>query len=142
MSMQLVLLCVLSVYFSSINGSFISKAWANAQKMTVFEQEVEDVNAVHKIDNHLARRLIVMPLTEEFNPNQASEMRDKIEYGDKCSLPASLGTLIFGKPYEVPWIFEMKPVGRVMTLGESIAQENTMIKKNMEHSDSESFSDE
>ena len=69
-------------------------------------------------------------------------MRDKIEYGDKCSLPASLGTLIFGKPYEVPWIFEMKPVGRVMTLGESIAQENTMIKKNMEHSDSESFSDE
>ena len=64
MSMQLVLLCVLSVYFSSINGSFISRAWANAQKMTVFEQEVEDVNAVHKIDNHLARRLIVMPLTE------------------------------------------------------------------------------
>ena len=97
--------------------------------MTVFEQEVEDVNAVHKIDNHLARRLIVMPLTEEFNPNQASEMRDKIEFGDKCSLPASLGTLIFGKPYEVPWIFEMKPVGRTTTLGESIAQENTMIEK-------------
>lgn len=141
MWVQLMLLCMISVYLALIEGSFISKAWANAQKMTVFEQEVEDVNSVHKIDNHLARRLIVMPLTEEFNPNQASEMRDKIEFGDKCSLPASLGTLIFGKPYEVPWLFEMKPVGRVRTLGESMTKENTIIEEDEGNTDADSNSD-
>ncbi len=72
--------------------------------------EVEDINSVHKIDNHLVRRLIVMPLTDDFNPSQASEMYGKIQHGDKCSLPGTIGRLIFEKPYEVPWLFEMKPV--------------------------------
>jgi hypothetical protein len=76
----------------------------------MFEQELEDVNAVHKIDNHLVRRLIVMPLTDAFNPNQASGMHGKVQYGDKCSLPSSIGRLIFEKPYEVPWLFEIKPI--------------------------------
>lgn len=76
----------------------------------MYEQEIEDLNSVHKIDNHLVRRLIVMPLTDAFNPNQASGMHGKVQYGDKCSLPSSLGRLIFEKPYEVPWLFEIKPV--------------------------------
>ena len=134
-------LCILFAGSLGAQGSFISKAWANAQKMTVFEQEVEDVNSVHKIDNHLVRRLIVMPLTEGFNPNQASEMRDKIEFGDKCSLPASLGTLIFGKPYEVPWLFEMKPVGRTRTVGDAMAKDNIGEEVEVEHTDVESDSD-
>ena len=37
-------------------------------------------------------------------------MHDKIQYGDKCSLPTSIGRLIFEKRYDVPWIFEIKPV--------------------------------
>jgi len=79
------------------------------------EQAVEDENAVHKIDNHLVRRLIVMPLTEAFNPSQISAMHCKVQYGDKCSLPGSIGRAIFEKPYEVPWLFEMTPVKRRST---------------------------
>lgn len=79
-------------------------------RQTLYEQEVEDTNAIHKIDNHLARKLIVMPLTSEFNPNIADAMHGKVQYGDKCSLPTSLGRLIGEKRYEVPWLFEIKPV--------------------------------
>jgi hypothetical protein len=37
-------------------------------------------------------------------------MHGKVQYGDKCSIPGSIGRLIFEKPYEVPWIFEIKPI--------------------------------
>lgn len=53
-----------------------------------------------------------MPLTEAFNPSQISAMHCKVQYGDKCSLPGSIGRAIFEKPYEVPWLFEMTPVQR------------------------------
>lgn len=96
-------------------GISFSKSWNRAIKQTLYEQEVEDVNAVHKIDNHLARRLIVMPLTDVFKPHQADLMHGKVQYGDKCSLPTSIGRLIFEKRYEVPWIFEIKPVRGVRT---------------------------
>ena len=105
-----------------VGGSFVNKAWTSAVKTTMFEQEVEDVNSMHRIDNHLVRRLIVMPLNDAFNPNQANGMHGKVQYGDKCSLPGSIGTLIFEKPYEVPWLFEVKPVNRAKTLEEKIAQ--------------------
>ena len=88
----------------------MSKAWNSAIKQTLFEQQVEDINALHKIDNHLARRLIVMPLTDAFKPHQADLMHGKVQYGDKCSLPTSLGRRIFEKRFEVPWLFEIKPV--------------------------------
>ena len=93
-------------YASNIFGS----AWLKAVKQTLLEQSVEDENSVHKFDNHLVRRLIVMPLTEAFNPSQISQMHSKVQYGDKCSLPGSIGKAIFEKPYEVPWLFEIKPV--------------------------------
>lgn len=32
----------------------------------------------------------------------------KLQYTDKCSLPASVGRELYRKPYEVPWIFEVK----------------------------------
>lgn len=88
----------------------MSNAWNRAVRQTLYEQEVEDVNAIHKIDNHLVRRLIVMPLTDAFNPNQVNGMHGKVQYGDKCSLPGTIGRLIFEKPYEVPWLFEIIPV--------------------------------
>eukprot|EP01041_Mallomonas_annulata_P001416 gene1416-2714_t len=93
-------------------GNIIFKSWTKAVKQTMYEQSVEDENALHKMDNHLVRRLIAMPLTEAFNPSQISAMHCKVQYGDKCSLPGSIGRAIFEKPYEVPWIFEMKPVKR------------------------------
>ena len=97
-------------FFQVVGGNFLSSAWNRAVRQTLYEQEVEDVNAIHKIDNHLARRLIVMPLTDAFNPNQVNGMHGKVQYGDKCSLPGTIGRLIFEKPYEVPWLFEIIPV--------------------------------
>ena len=94
----------------NINANIFTTGWKTAVKQTLFEQEVEDTNSIHRINNHLVRRLIVMPLTEAFNPNQASAMHGKVQYGDKCSIPGSIGRLIFEKPYEVPWIFEIKPL--------------------------------
>ena len=93
-----------------VGGNWISNALSTSLHQTLFEQEVEDINSVHKIDNHIVRRLIVMPLTDIFKPNQADLMHGKIQFGDKCSMPTSIGRLIFEKRYEVPWIFEMKPV--------------------------------
>ena len=99
-----------SLTLTAASGNFLSNAWNKAVKQTLHEQEVEDINAVHKIDNHLVRRLIVMPLTDAFNPNQVNGMHGKVQYGDKCSLPGTIGRLIFEKPYEVPWLFEIIPV--------------------------------
>lgn len=93
-----------------VDGNILQNAWTRAIKQTLYEQEIEDMNAINKIDNHLVRRLIVMPLTEAFNPNQASGMHGKVQYGDKCSLPTSIGRLIFEKPYEVPWLFEVRKI--------------------------------
>jgi hypothetical protein len=84
-----------------------SKAWNKAIKQTLYEQEVEDVNAIHKIDNHLVRGLIVIPLTDAFKPNRADLMHDKIQYGDKCSLP--INWAVFEKRFEVPWLFFWVP---------------------------------
>jgi Ubiquitin fusion degradation protein UFD1 len=108
MDLFLVALCLACIVATRAN--FLSNAWNRAIKQTLYEQEVEDINAVHKIDNHLVRRLIVMPLTDAFNPNQVNGMHGKVQYGDKCSLPGTIGRLIFEKPYEVPWLFEIIPV--------------------------------
>jgi len=108
--MKLYLLLLVLLHALIVSSNILSHALNNAMRQTLKEQEIEDANSVHKIDNHLVRRLIVMPLTDAFNPNQATGMHGKVQYGDKCSLPASLGRLIFEKPYEVPWLFEIKPI--------------------------------
>jgi len=108
---MLLLVSFVAIMILKLNtASFISSVIGHGVRQTLFEMEVEDNNSVHKIDNHLVRRLIVLPLTEAFNPSQASGMHGKVQYGDKCSLPASIGKLIFEKPYEVPWLFEISPV--------------------------------
>jgi hypothetical protein len=116
--MQLCLLFFVVLYgkfcFSS-HLSFFRKVFSTALKQSLFEQDVEDRNAMHKVDNHLARRLIAMPLTDVFKPNQGDMMFDKVQYGDKCSLPTSIGRLVFEKRLEVPWLFEVKPAKRSNT---------------------------
>lgn len=73
----LLIVCILNTIYGNIITSAINKAL----KQTLYEQDVEDLNAIHKIDNHLVRRLIVLPLTDAFNPNQASAMFGKVQYG-------------------------------------------------------------
>lgn len=86
------------------------KYWRNAVRLALYEQEIEDFNAERRAMQFMERRLIVMPLSDSFQSNKADPMFGKIQYGDKCSLPSSLGKQIYEKRYDVPWIFEMKPV--------------------------------
>lgn len=105
------LLFVLLLHIPNVfQAGTVSNLWLKAFKQSTYEQEVEDINSIHKYDSHLVRRLIVMPLTEVFNPNRMDAMHNKVQYGDKCSLPSSLGKIIFEKPFEVPWLFEITPV--------------------------------
>jgi hypothetical protein len=88
----------------------LSSVWTKALRQSLYEQSVEDENSVYKFENHVVRRLIVMPLSDRFEPNEVNPMHGKIQYGDKCSLPISLGRFIFEKRFEVPWLFELVPV--------------------------------
>lgn len=93
-----------------VQANLLQRIWASSLQQTMFEQEIEDINTVHRMDEHLVRRLIALPLSDAFNPNQASPMHNKLQYGDKCSLPTSIGRLIFERTLEVPWLFELKKV--------------------------------
>lgn len=97
---------LLLLLFPIAIGNLIS----SALKMTLLEQEVEDKNSLHRVGDHLQRRLICLPLSDAFAPSAVHGMHGKVQHGDKCSLPASIGRLIFGRPYEVPWLFEVTPV--------------------------------
>lgn len=111
------LFLISSLYLSLANP--FARLWGHSIRQSLYEQEVEDVNAVHRIGNHLARRLIVMPLTDVFKANSVDPMYGKVHYGDKCSLPSSIGKIIFDKRYEVPWLFEIKPVKQKSKLAPS-----------------------
>ena len=121
------------------HSSMLSTVWEKAVMQSLYEQEIEDDNSIHRIDNHLVRRLIVMPLTDAFNPHQASGMHGKVQYGDKCSLPGSIGRLIFEKPYEVPWLFEIKKSSKQSGIKTPIPNE---VSKNTHSNDENSNNDE
>jgi ubiquitin fusion degradation protein 1 len=93
----------------------LQSIFAKIVKQSLFEQEVEDVNSFHKMENVLSRQLIVMPLNDSFKINQADVMHQKVQYGDKCSLPSSLGRFIYDYRIDVPWIFQISPVNKTIT---------------------------
>lgn len=92
---------------------YLSKYWRKAAKLAKFESEVERVNVRFKNAKWMVRRLIVMPITDNFQTNKADPMYGKLQFGDKCSLPNSLGQQIIRERYEVPWIFEITPLRNV-----------------------------
>jgi Ubiquitin fusion degradation protein UFD1 len=89
--------------------------WNAAQSLATLEQSVEDYNAhwVAASQNAAAalshRRLIVMPLTENFNPiSPAVFSHNHIQTGDKCSLPPNFWQAIQKSGAEVPWLFRIQ----------------------------------
>ncbi|RYH30170.1 hypothetical protein EON65_05955 [archaeon] len=120
---SLLCLYLVSILYLSLANPF-ARLWSHSIRQSLYEQEVEDVNSLHRIGNHLARRLIVMPLTDIFKANSVDPMYGKVHYGDKCSLPSSIGKIIFDQRYEVPWLFEIKPVKRKSKLAPSVAISN------------------
>jgi Ubiquitin fusion degradation protein UFD1 len=90
--------------------------WNAAQSLATLEQSVEDYNAHWVAASHSNaaaalshRRLIAMPLTENFNPiSPAVFSHNHIQTGDKCSLPPNFWQAIQKSGAEVPWLFRIQ----------------------------------
>ncbi len=63
---------LMTLFYKPISSNIFKSIFKSALKQTMYEIDVEDVNSVHKIDNHLCRRLIVLPLTDLFSPSQVN----------------------------------------------------------------------
>lgn len=105
-----ILLLVTSSVFPSQSSMSMSLLWRKAKCQTIREQNFEDVNVLYRHHNYLVRQLLVMPLTELCNPSEHNSMHGKVNHGDKCCFPPSIGKTLYEKPFDVPWIFEMKSV--------------------------------
>jgi len=97
-----------SVDFSEKMSNHFKRAIERAQ----IEQEVEDHNALSKLDNTLDRRYIVMPMTDAFDPPPGTFGRGHIQLGDKVSMPKSIWKFIQKEKLEVPWQFEIEVISR------------------------------
>eukprot|EP00752_Nemacystus_decipiens_P005139 g4663.t1 len=86
----------------------VPKAVALAQ----LEQEIEDLNVMHKFDRRLERLAMVMPLTDQFDPGVTHFAHEHLQEGDKISLPSSILSELIRKQAEIPWQFELKLVRR------------------------------
>lgn len=95
-----------------MNTRFATSWFGGAKRQALFEQKVEDSNTIHRVSNHLLQRLIVLPLDDTFIPSKYNSLYGKVQHSDKCCFPKSIGTELIGKPYELPWIFELTPAQR------------------------------
>ncbi|CAM9536189.1 unnamed protein product [Pylaiella littoralis] len=86
----------------------IPRAVALAQ----LEQEMEDLNVMHKFDRRIERLAMVMPLTDHFDPGITGFAHKHLQEGDQISLPVSIMSELLRKQAEVPWQFELKLVRR------------------------------
>ncbi|CAM9256282.1 unnamed protein product, partial [Scytosiphon promiscuus] len=76
------------------------------------QQEIEDLNVMHKFDRRLERLAMVMPLTDQFDSGVTQFAHEHLQEGDKISLPASILSGLIRKQAEIPWQFELKLVRR------------------------------
>ena len=100
---------------SGLLEALVSK-WNNARDMALLEQAVEDHNAELIATSPdaatalTARRLIVLPLNERFDPPAGVFSHGHVQTGDKMSLPSCFWQAILKKSAEVPWLFEVSRV--------------------------------
>jgi hypothetical protein len=97
-----------NIHLNSITN--IYKLVINAFHAATVEYNIEIINKLNElITNSLLpqHQLIIMPITNQFNPPLFSDMHNKILYSDKCSLPSSFGRKILGSNAAYPWIFEI-----------------------------------
>jgi hypothetical protein len=81
-----------------------------AWRQTLYEQNVEDINTVYKFNNYLDRKLIVLPIETKSSSLKHGLMLGKEQFSDKCSLPRSVGALLYEKMFESPWTFEISKI--------------------------------
>ena len=112
-------LCVLPSFQSSMLLPIVRKIHFSPKSLirsallqSKLEYSVLLSNSEANALDHIKANLIALPLAPSFSstvgPLQGQGR--KLQFSDKCSLPPSIGRRLFKKPYEVPWIFEIKKV--------------------------------
>jgi hypothetical protein len=76
----LIFMCVSSLL---ANGTLLGTlmgggVWSRALQQTMLEQEAEDTNSQHRIGDHLARRLICLPINDAFAASAINGMHGKV----------------------------------------------------------------
>lgn len=103
---------------SGLVKSVVNK-WENARDLALLEQAVEDHNAEivatspDAVTALTARRLIVLPLDDRFDPPAGVFSHGHVQTGDKMSLPKCFWQAIVKKSAEVPWLVEVSRVAGV-----------------------------
>jgi len=102
--------------FQGVAAVFGANALRRVKRSTQrasLEQFVEDKNAVEKASGSFKRYVLVLPMTEHFEPPRGTPGFGKLEFSDHCSMPASFANEITRRALEVPWHFELKPLDDV-----------------------------
>jgi hypothetical protein len=88
------------------------KGVPRAIELARLEQELEDLNVMYKYDGRLERVLLVMPLTEQFDPPMGQFGQGHVQTSDRVSLPKSVMMEVIRRSLDVPWQFEIHRMHR------------------------------
>ncbi|KAG5185924.1 ubiquitin fusion degradation protein UFD1-domain-containing protein [Tribonema minus] len=81
-------------------------------QLAELEQELEDINVMNKYDRKMDRLLLVMPLTDSFEPAVGQFGHGHLQTSDRVSLPQSVLKEVQHRKLEFPWQFEIQRVHR------------------------------
>lgn len=124
----------------------LSKRYNKATKLAKAEQEVDDVNAkyIATASNYASsttkRRLIVLPLDDQFDPPMGMFSHGHIQTGDKMSLPKVFWEAIQLNKAEVPWLFQVSRLSD--SKGERVQEKNLASSSSNEEKESSEDVDE
>ncbi len=85
----------------------LSEGVPKAIELAILEQEIEDLNAMSKYDRRIERVLIVMPLTEQFDPPVGQFGQGHVQLSDRASIPKSIVKEVLRRKLDIPWQFEI-----------------------------------
>jgi len=121
----------------------LSKRYEKATKLAKAEQEVDDVNAKYIATalNHASsttqRRLIVLPLDDQFDPPMGMFSHGHIQTGDKMSLPKIFWDAIQLNKAEVPWLFQVSRVNSERVKEKNLGSLSSKEEKEFSEDDDE-----
>ncbi len=90
----------------------LSEGVPKAIELAILEQELEDVNVMKKYDRRIERVLMVMPLTEQFDPLVGQFGQGHVQFSDRASIPKSVIMEVVRRKLDVPWQFEITRLHR------------------------------
>ncbi len=85
----------------------LSEGVPKAIELANLEQEIEDLNVMNKYDRRIERVLIVMPLTEQFDPPVGQFGQGHVQFSDRASIPKSVVMELMKRKLDIPWQFQI-----------------------------------